>query len=390
MHPSIFSPQSPGQLVPIDSVNHAFVPGPLPPAIDLTPQLVGYLAEAANAVGLLAGTGRNLGNPMLLIAPYIRREAVLSSRIEGTVSTMADLYEDEAVGAARAPREDVREVRNYLTAHEYGLQRLSTLLLSLRLLREVHKRLMTGVRGERHHPGEFRSYQNWLTNDPRAPIEEATFVPPPPQEMRAALGELESFLHAEEMSPLIMAALAHYQFEAIHPFGDGNGRVGRLLISLFLHARGLLPQPLLYLSAYFERTRPEYYGRLLRVSTDGDWVGWLSYFLEGVRVQAHAAVKDAKRLLHLQANYHEQLSATKARPAARELVDHLFINPYVTARRARDMIKVSSPTARAAIKDLVDHGILRETSGRSWGQLFLADEILLATQGTTDTEPAEA
>lgn len=390
MDPSIFTSRSPGRLVPIEGANHAFVPGPLPPRLDFTPQLVECIAAAANAVGLLAGTGRNLGNPMLLIAPYIRREAVLSSRIEGTVSTLADLYEDEVVSSADAPREDVREVRNYLIAHEYGLERLNTLPLSLRLLREVHEKLMIGVRGERHHPGEYRTYQNWLANDPRAPIEEATYVPPPLPEMRKSLNDLEGFLYTEDLSPLIMAALAHYQFEAIHPFGDGNGRVGRLLISLFLHARGLLPQPLLYLSAYFERTRSEYYDRLLRVSTHGDWIGWLRYFLDGVQVQAHAAVKDAERLLNLQSGYHEQLSEARARPAARELVDHLFLNPYTTTRRAAEALGISSPTSRAAIKDLVGQGILREITGRSWGQLFLADEILIAAQGTTETEPGVA
>lgn len=381
----MFTDRSPGELVLTHDGHPAYVPGELPPALDFTASLVDCLAAAANAVGLLAGTGRNLQNPMLLIAPYLRREAVLSSRIEGTVSTLADLYEDELVGTGQ--REDVREVRNYLTAHEYGLMRLGNLPLSLRLLREIHERLMDGVRGGERHPGEFRSYQNWIASYPRAPIEDATYVPPPVSEMAHALGSLEKFLHSEELSPLIIAALAHYQFEAIHPFGDGNGRVGRLLISLFLHDRGQLPQPLLYLSAYFERTRTEYYERLLRVSTHGDWTGWLRYFLDGVRVQALAAVKDAERLLDLQASYHALLTGAKARPAARELIDHLFINPYVNARRAGTVLKVSAPTARAAISDLVDHGVLLEISGRKWGQLFLAGEVLEAAQGTSETEP---
>ena len=380
-----FTDRSPGQLVLTHDGHPAYVPGSLPPALDFTPALADCLAAAANAIGLLAGTGRNLQTPVLLIAPYLRREAVLSSRIEGTVSTLADLYEDEIVGGSQ--REDVREVRNYLAAHEYGLERLKTLPLSLRLLREVHEQLMEGVRGGERHPGEFRSYQNWIANDPRAPIADATYVPPPVPQMTAALGELESFLHSRELSPLLIAALAHYQFEAVHPFGDGNGRVGRLLISLFLHDRGQLPAPLLYLSAYFERTRTEYYERLLRVSTHGDWSGWLTYFLTGVQVQAHAAVKDAERLLDLQATYHQLLTATKARPAARELIDHLFLNPYVNARRAAAVLNVSLPTARAAINDLVDQGILLEVSGRKWGQLFLAGEVLDAAQGTAEIEP---
>jgi Fic family protein len=385
MDSSLFTPRSPGHFTKTTDGHDAYVPGPLPPDLDFTPELADCLAAAANAVGLLAGTGRNLGNPMLLIAPYLRREAVLSSRIEGTVSTLADLYEDEIVGTTQRRGRDVLEVRNYLTAHEYGLKRLKTLPLSLRLLREIHKRLMEGVRGHERHPGSFRSYQNWIAREPRAPIEEATYVPPPVPDMERALQDLESFLHSEQLSPLIIAALAHYQFEAIHPFGDGNGRIGRLLISLFLHARGLLPQPLLYLSAYFERSRTEYYDRLLRVSTHGDWLGWLRYFLEGVRVQGHAAVQDAERLLDLQTAYHDRLVEAKARPAARDLVEPLFLNPYVNARRASEILSVTSPTARAAIGDLVDHGILREITGRKWGQLFLAEEILEAAQGTTET-----
>jgi Fic family protein len=389
MDSNAFVSRAPGRLVSTHDGHKAFVPAPLPPKFEFTPELVQRLADAANAVGLLAGTGRNLSNPVLLIAPYLRREAVLSSRIEGTVSTLADLYEDEATGTSK--REDTREVRNYLMAHEYGLERLKTLPLSLRLLREVHARLMEGVRGEARYPGEFRRYQNWIASDPQAPIAEARYVPPPVAEMRQALGALEKFLHSDELHPLLVAALAHYQFEAIHPFGDGNGRVGRLLISLLLHERGLLSQPLLYLSAYFERSGGEYYDRLLRVSTHGDWCGWIIYFLTGVAVQARAAVDDAETLLRLQARYHEQLAGAKARPAAKELVDQLFVNPYVTTRRAVAVLDVTAPTARAAITDLVEQGILTEITGRKWGQLFLAREVLEAARGETDIyEPEEA
>jgi len=389
MDPTIFSPQAPGRLVAMRDGNQAFVPAALPPTLEFTHTLAGRLADAANGVGLLAGTGRNLSNPALLIAPYLRREAVLSSRIEGTVSTLDDLYKDEAADGPASParREDVREVRNYLLAHEYGLERLKTLPLSLRLLRELHARLMEGVRGRDRHPGSFRDYQNWIGRDPDVPIEEATYVPPPAVEMGEALGDLETFLHSDALHPLVIAALAHYQFEAIHPFGDGNGRLGRLLISLLLHERGLLSQPLLYLSAYFERSGAEYYDRLLRVSTDGDWAGWLVYFLRGVDIQARAAVDDAERLLGLQARYHDRLARAKARPAARDLVDHLFINPYVTTSRVAKMLEVTSPTARAAIRDLVDQGMLAEVSGRKWGQLFLAGEILIAVRGDRFDEP---
>jgi Fic family protein len=386
MDPQAFRPSSPGRLSLTHDGHQAFIPGRLPPTLEFTPKLVDRLTAAANAIGLLAGTGRNISNPALLINPYLRREAVLSSRIEGTVSTLADLYEDEAIGTA--PRQDVAEVRNYLIAHEYGLERLKTLPLSLRLLRELHSKLMDGVRGAGRHPGKFRSYQNWIARDPQATIEDAAYVPPPVPEMTEGLRDLEKFLHSDALSPLLIAALAHYQFEALHPFGDGNGRIGRLLISLVLYEKGLLPQPLLYLSAYFERTRTEYYERLLRISTDGDWQGWLIYFLTGVEIQAHAAVADAERLLDLQARYHHVLARDKARLTARDLVDQLFVNPYVTARRAATMLHIADPTARAAINDLDRLGILTEVTGRKWGQIFLATEILDAARGDTDTKPS--
>ena len=202
--------------------------------------------------------------------------------------------------------------------------------------------------------------------------------------MHQALDNLERFLHNEEVSPLLLAAIAHYQFEAIHPFGDGNGRVGRLLISLLLHERGLLPQPLLYLSAYFERTVDEYYDRLMRVSTHGDWIGWITYFLTGVARQAHEAIDDAERVLQLQATYHDNLNEARARPAAHALVDRLFINPFITARDAAAALDVSDPTARAAINDLVDLKILEEQTGRQWGRLYLAPKILHVARGSTD------
>jgi Fic family protein len=382
MDPADFTDNAPGRLVPCNG-HHAFVPDPLPTALEFTPELVTCLSRADNGVGLLAGTGRNLTNPMLLIAPYLRREAVLSSRIEGTISTLADLYEDEATGNERG---DVREVRNYLAAHEYGLTALEKTPLCLRLLRELHQHLMQGVRGHERHPGRFRTYQNWIGREAGAPMAEARYVPPPPPAMETALGNLEIFLHDDSLPPLIVAALSHYQFEAIHPFGDGNGRVGRLLISLLLHERGLLPQPLLYISAYFERSGAEYYDRLLRVSTHGDWQGWLTYFLRGVEVQSRAAVEDAERLLDLQARYHQLLADAKARAGAQRLIDLLFLNPYITAPRAAVLLEVSRPTARAAIRDLVEQGMLREITGQKWGQIFLADEILRAARGGLDTD----
>jgi Fic family protein len=204
--------------------------------------------------------------------------------------------------------------------------------------------------------------------------------------MQTALTDFEKFLNDETFPPLIVAALAHYQFEAIHPFGDGNGRIGRLLISLLLHQRGLLPQPLLYVSAFFERSGSEYYDRLLRVSTHGDWSGWLTYFLGGVELQAQAAVEDAERLLDLQSKYHDLLAEAKARQAAHHLVDQLFINPYIVAPHAATVLEVSPPTARAAIRDLQEQGILQEVTGRKWRQLFFARDIFEAVRGGVDED----
>jgi Fic family protein len=306
---------------------------------------------------------------------------VLSSRIEGTQSTIDDVYAAEAGQSAPLDgASDVREVRNYMQAHEWGLHRLSELPLSLRLMRELHRQLMQDVRGNEQAPGRFRRSQNFIA-PPGSSIAGASYVPPPVPEMKRALDDLERFLHDRELPPLLQAAIAHYQFEAIHPFRDGNGRVGRLLISLFLCERELLAQPLLYLSAYFERSRSKYYELLLRVSTRGDWESWLLYFLEGVRVQAAQAVDDSQRLLEMRESYRTSLMAAKARPAAVQLLDRLFVNPYVTAKRATVELKVSDPTARAAIADLVAQNVLREASGRRWGRVFLAVELLAALRG---------
>jgi Fic family protein len=269
MNVAEFTKRAPGRITKTLERNPAFVPDPAPRHIRLSSDAVGLLDEASNRLGVLAGIARRLPNPDLLIGPYLRREAVLSSRIEGTQTTLSDVYAAEAqLRLDIAP--DVREVLNYLTAYGYGLERLGTLPLSLRLLRELHERLMEGVRGAEKRPGEFRTYQNFIGGDNEA---NARFVPPPPLEMKDCLDDLDHFMNDRSLRPLVQAAVLHYQFEAIHPFGDGNGRVGRLLTGLFLNERDLPPQPLLYLSAYFERSRDAYYDWLLRVSTHGDWDG---------------------------------------------------------------------------------------------------------------------
>lgn len=251
---------------------------------------------------------------------------------------------------------------------------------SVRLIRELHAELMHDVRGSDQQPGRFRTSQNFI-GPPGASLQQATYVPPPPAEMLTALERLELFVHDDALPPLVQIALVHYQFEAIHPFLDGNGRVGRLLISLFLSARELLSQPLLCLSAYFERTRSDYYELLLRVSNHGDWDSWIRYFLEGVRVQATDAVEDAQRIVSLREEYRLRLIEVRARPAAIELLDSLFVNPYATTREASSLLGVSAPTARAAVGELARLGILTEVSGRRWGKVYLAQELLSVLRG---------
>jgi Fic family protein len=287
---------------------------------------------------------------------------------------MDDLLRDEIEGQGKgADDEDVREVRNYVAALEHGIKRLDKLPLSLRLVRELHARLMKGVRGDTAAPGEFRRSQNWIGRA-GSTIMTATYIPPPPREMMEALGAWEHFLHEREAMPdLVQCALMHEQFEAIHPFLDGNGRVGRLLITLFLIERGRLSQPLLYLSEYIERHRQDYYELLQRVRMHGDWHRWLAFFLAGIEETATKAVAQAGRLMDLREVYRARL---KAAPRAVELLDELFANPYITVARAAARLEVSNPTARQAVSALEKAGMVEEVSGRAWGKLYLARPIM--------------
>ena len=381
MDPADFQAQSAGRVVKTTDGHWAFVPAPLPPALDYTPGLVMALSSADAALSELSGLGRNLPNPHLLIAPYMRLEAVLSSRIEGTRTELADLLLDEV--QAEAPSRDaaevreIREVHNYVRALEYGITRLRELPLSLRLVRELHERLMTNVRGEHAAPGQFRRTQNWI-GPPGSAMATATYVPPPPDELSGTLDAWERFLHVREAMPdLIQCGLIHQQFEAIHPFLDGNGRVGRLLIPLFLMERGRLSQPLLYWSAFCERHRTEYYDHLQRVRTPADWTGWLQFFLVGIREASTDAVRQAGELMDLRERWRGML---RRKPRALQLIDQLFVNPYVTVGRAAHSLGVSNPTARQVVVELTRQGIIEETTGRAWRRLYLARSILQAIQ----------
>lgn len=372
MNPTDFRAPSAGRVVQTPGGYVAFVPAPLPPELAYHSSLVLALSRADAALSELSGLGRQLPNPHLLVAPYVRREAVLSSRIEGTRASLSDLLLDEAE-PDRSVDGDIREVRNYVVALEHGLERLPELPLSLRLVRELHERLMRGVRGDRATPGELRRSQNWIGPAGSTPAT-APYVPPPPDALMSCLGNWETFLHDRDRFPdLIQCAVMHEQFEAIHPFLDGNGRVGRLLITLFLVERGRLSQPLLYLSDYIEAHRQEYYDRLQRVRTEGDWSGWLRFFLVGVEETARSAIHQASRLMDLRESYRERLSK---KPNALRLLDELFVNPYLTATRAAQVLKVTGPTARQAIGLLQGEGLVEEVTGRTWRRIYLARPIL--------------
>jgi len=381
MNPDNFKNPQAGRVIRHPTGYHAFLPAPLPPTLNFEPDLVLMLSRADAALSELSGLGRVLPNPHLLIGPLVRREAVQSSRIEGTQASLAELLLDEAAPAAPAKTEksdDLREVHNYVTALEHGLARLKELPLSLRLVRELHGKLMKGVRGEHATPGEFRRTQNWI-GPAGSSLMNAPYVPPPVDEMNDLLSDWERYLHVRDQTPdLVQCAIMHEQFEAIHPFLDGNGRVGRLMITLFLIERGRLSQPLLYLSDFIERHRSDYYDLLQRVRTHGEWTPWLRYFLTGVEQTARDSAGRARRLLELR----EKMALL----TDRALVDQLFVNPYLSIAQAADVMGVSQPTATKVLKGLEANGWLKETTGRNWGKIYLAHKVLAALEKPAATE----
>jgi Fic family protein len=350
------------------------MPRPLPPRIAWSNGLTSALSTADWSAGQLAGEGRRLANPHLLVRPFIRREAVLSSRIEGTETTLGELLAAEAGAAVERSPADLREVANYVVALEYGVERLQALPLSLRLVRELHEKLMRGVRGDVATPGEFRRSQNWVGPE-GCTLSDATFVPPPPDRLMECLGAWEHFLHDDSLPPLVHAALAHSQFEAIHPFLDGNGRVGRLLITLLLVEKGVLPAPLLYLSAFFEATRQEYYRRLLAVTEHGEWEQWLAYFLRGVALQAEDAVDRIQRIDDLLLQWREQLAKAPSRLPERA-IELLAENPFWTIKRLAQRLDVAYTTAQRAIDRLVSEGIVELTGAAKRNRVYCARAIL--------------
>jgi Fic family protein len=352
----------------------AFLPAPLPPRLAWSAGLVAALSQADRAIGRLAGEGRRLPNPHLLIRPFIRREAVLSSRIEGTQATLGELLASEAGVAVERSPEDLREVANYVVALEYGVGRLGTLPLSLRLVRELHGKLLAGVRGNSVTPGAFRRSQNWI-GPAGCTLKDASFVPPPADRLMECLGAWETFLHDDSLPPLAHAALAHSQFEAIHPFLDGNGRVGRLLITLLLVAKGVLPAPLLYLSAYFEVTRQEYYARLLAVTEKGQWEEWLHYFFRGVTGQAEDALGRIQHIDALLVRWREQLASLSSKLPWLAL-DRFTENPFWTVNGLAARLGVAFTTAQRAIDQLESAGVVSLATEARRNRVYCARTIL--------------
>ncbi|MBI3087526.1 MAG: Fic family protein [Candidatus Omnitrophica bacterium] len=366
--------QHPGRQIRTPQGYAAFVPDPLPPKLTWSPLLTRALSDADRLIGQLAGEGGRLPNPHLLIRPFVRREAVLSSRIEGTQATLGELLAAEAGAVVDRSPDDLQEVANYVVALEYGIKRLKTLPLSLRLMRELHQHLMAGVRGERATPGEFRRSQNWI-GPPGCTLANASYVPPPPAEMDACLKDWERFLHDRALPPLVQTALLHYQFEAIHPFLDGNGRVGRLLITLFLVERAILPTPLLYLSAFFEATRWSYYDHLRDVTERGEWEAWLHYFLNGVARQSEDALGRAARINQQVAAWKKAASGNGSKITV-QLIEALAANPYLTIPMAAKRFRVAFTTVQRAVARLERLRIVQEVSGRQRRRTYCATALL--------------
>ncbi|HUV16662.1 MAG TPA: Fic family protein [Pelolinea sp.] len=373
-----FSNKSSGKLIKTLHGYLAFVPNLLPPDIAWTNKVLAALSRADRSLARLAEVGNAFPVPYVVVRPFIRKEAVLSSQIEGTHTSFKELLSFEAGQFSLfEDLEDTREVHNYVQAIDYGLERLKSLPLSVRLIREIHRVLLKGVRGERLTPGELRRSQNWIGR-PGASLEAARYVPPPAEEMRQCLSDLERFIHEDtELPPLLRIGLIHYQFEAIHPFLDGNGRIGRLLITFLLVAWELLSQPLLYLSNFIEANRQEYYDRLLAVSQRGEWEAWLLFFLEGVHSQAEDASRRIIRIQELRQQYFARFAGERGREKLERMVDYLISAPITSISQAQENLDMGSyTTIQRVIEKLASLGILSEATGKARNRIYRADQVL--------------
>ena len=373
---------SPGRLVSTTGGALAFVPNPLPPVVAVSHEMQAVSEEAVLALGELRAIVPSLPNPELITTPFLRREAVLSSRIEGTHTEIQELYLFEinepkhSLGQVEGEElQDAREVANYVKALEYGLEQFEKIPICHRLLKDMHRMLMREVRGVDKTPGEYRKCQNFVGRG--RDILQARFVPPPKAEMEAAMDELEKYINVGKDFPsLVRIATIHYQFETIHPFGDGNGRIGRLLISLLLAAYRLLPEPLLYLSAYFERNRDEYNDCLLRVSQKGDWHKWILFFLDGVKTEAGDAIRRARKLLKMREDLRLEVQRGGATGNLLTLIDLLFQTPAISIPIARDKLGLSYRGAQLNVRKLEQMKFLSEATGFERNKIYVAKPIL--------------
>lgn len=363
----------------------AFVPASLPPKPELAidSDMQNILSRADRALAKMDGIAHTLPNHNLFIAMYVRKEALLSSQIEGTQASLEDIFEVEN-GNKPENINDVEEVINYIKALNHGIRRLGDLPMSLRLIKEIHDVLLKGVRGESKYPGEFRRTQNWIGAH-GSNLSNASFIPPAPDDMIKAMNDLEVFMHREKGYPaLIECALIHYQFETIHPFLDGNGRLGRLLITYYLFWKQIIAKPLLYLSLYFKQNRQEYYDRLNLARTKGDYEQWVTFFLKGLAETAEAGLENVKKIMAMQQSKENLLWQNKlSSPYAVGLLNFLFNVPYVTIKLVAKKLDVSFQSASTLVSQFVKLGILKEISGRKRGQKFIfKDYVAILSEGT--------
>jgi len=368
-----------GRYVKQASNYRAFIPAPLPPdpPIYYDKDLTLLLSKADRCLGRLDGVTSVLPNPDLFVAMYVKHEAVLSSQIEGTQSTLEDVLQFELDVHGHDIPKDVEEVVNYVRAMNFGIARLNKLPLSLRLIREIHGELLEGVRGEAKNPGEFRKSQNWI-GPSNTNLSQAAFVPPPVHEMTTALGNLENFLHDDSHPVLVQCALAHAQFETIHPFLDGNGRVGRLLITLLLCEREILRRPLLYLSYYLKANRAEYYDRLMAVRNDGNWEAWIKFFLNGIVEVSQSATETARKILDLRENHRQRIidKAGSRSFNALKLLDQLYGQPITSIKNVEKNLQTTFHTANRLVNQLVQLEIIQEMTGQKRNRIYIYQPYL--------------
>lgn len=365
----------------------AFSPKKLPPdpPIHIDDEMQSLLSIADRKLGRLDGIIQILPNPDLFLAMYVKKEAILSSQIEGTQASLVDVLTPPEKSKSEAQADGVEDVVNYVHAMNWGLERLQSLPLSLRLIREIHAILLNGVRGSDKNPGEFRHTQNWI-GPQGCTLSTATFIPPPVEEMHVAMGELEAFIYSEDFIPaLIRIAMIHAQFETIHPFLDGNGRVGRLLITFWLCQQEILSKPLLYLSYYFKMNRNEYYEKLMNVRLHGDWENWIKFFLKGIAAVSDEAIASAKAIIALKEGAAQQLYKKDGNSNhAQKLLEYIFENPIITRKAVAEHLRISTPTAGTLIELFCELGILvdMDPEKQRYKEYYFQDYLNILEKGT--------